>query len=85
MIKAFTVGKNIFSSQEHVLIIAEIGTGHNGSLQKAKELVAAAKESGADAVKFQIVYADEILHPDTGFVNLPTGKIPLYERFRELE
>ena len=85
MIKAFTVGKNIFSSQEHVLIIAEIGTGHNGSLQKAKELVAAAKESGADAVKFQIVYADEILHPDTGFVNLPTGRIPLYERFRELE
>jgi len=52
MIKAFTVGKNIFSSQEHVLIIAEIGTGHNGSLQKAKELVAAAKESGADAGKF---------------------------------
>ena len=85
MVKAFTVGKNIFSSQEHVLIIAEIGTGHNGSLQKAKELVAAAKESGADAVKFQIVYADEILHPDTGFVNLPTGRIPLYERFRELE
>lgn len=67
------------------MIIAEIGTGHNGSLQKAKELVAAAKESGADAVKFQIVYADEILHPDTGFVNLPTGRIPLYERFRELE
>lgn len=85
MIKAFTTGKNIFSSQEHVLIIAEIGTGHNGSLQKAKELVAAAKESRADAVKFQIVYADEILHPDTGFVNLPTGRIPLYERFRELE
>ena len=67
------------------MIIAEIGTGHNGSLQKAKELIAAAKESGADAVKFQIVYADEILHPDTGFVNLPTGRIPLYERFRELE
>ena len=67
------------------MIIAEIGTGHNGSLQKAKELVAAAKESGADAVKFQIVYADEILHPDTGFVNLPTGRIPLYERFRGLE
>lgn len=85
MIKVFKVGNNTFSSQEHVLIIAEIGTGHNGSLQKAKELVAAAKESDADAVKFQIVYADEILHPDTGFVNLPTGRIPLYERFRELE
>ncbi|MGI5099608.1 N-acetylneuraminate synthase family protein [Treponema vincentii] len=85
MIKAFRIGERVFSPQERILIIAEIGTGHNGSLQKAKELIAAAKESGADAVKFQIVYADEILHPDTGFVNLPTGRIPLYERFRELE
>ena len=81
MIKAFRIGERVFSPQEHILIIAEIGTGHNGSLQKAKELIAAAKESGADAVKFQIVYADEILHPDTGFVNLPTGRIPLYEFF----
>ena len=81
----FQAGGKIFSSQEHMLVIAEIGTGHNGSLQKAKELIAAAKESGADAVKFQIVYADEILHPDTGFVELPTGRIPLYERFKELE
>ncbi|MGP1431468.1 MAG: N-acetylneuraminate synthase family protein [Treponema sp.] len=85
MITAFKAGGKIFSSQEHILVIAEIGTGHNGSIKKAKELIAAAKESGADAVKFQIVYADEILHPDTGFVELPTGRIPLYERFRTLE
>ena len=85
MVKEFKAGGQVFSSQEHILVIAEIGTGHNGSLQKAKELIVAAKEGGADAVKFQIVYADEILHPDTGFVNLPTGRIPLYERFKELE
>ena len=66
-------------------IIAEIGTSHEGSIQKAKQLVDAAVESGANTVKFQWVYADEILHPDTGFVQLPTGKIPLYQRFRELE
>ena len=67
------------------LIIAEIGTSHEGSLQKAKELVDAAASSGADVVKFQWVYADEILHPATGLVHLPTGDIPLYERFRQLE
>ncbi len=67
------------------MVIAEIGTSHNGSLQKAKELIDGAKASGADAVKFQWVYADEILHPDTGFVNLPTGRIPLYDRFKTLE
>ena len=66
-------------------IIAEIGTSHGGDIEKAKKLIDCAVESGADYVKFQWVYADEILHPDTGFVNLPTGKIPLYERFKELE
>lgn len=85
MEKVFKTAGKEFSSRKHILVIAEIGTGHNGSVQKAKELIAAAKESGADAVKFQIVYADEILHPDTGFVALPTGRIPLYERFKALE
>lgn len=67
------------------LIIAEIGTSHEGSIEKARKLVDAGVNSGADCIKFQWVYADEILHPDTGFVSLPTGNIPLYERFRQLE
>ena len=67
------------------LIIAEIGTSHEGSIEKAKLLVDAAAGAGADCVKFQWVYADEILHPDTGFVDLPTGRIPLYQRFKQLE
>ena len=67
------------------LIIAEIGTSHEGDINKARQLVDAAAEAGADCVKFQWVYADEILHPDTGFVDLPTGRIPLYERFKQLE
>lgn len=66
-------------------IIAEIGTSHEGSFEKAKKLVDAAAASGADTIKFQWVYADEILHPKTGTVHLPTGDIPLYERFRQLE
>lgn len=66
-------------------IIAEIGTAHNGSLEKAYALIDEAKNAGADIIKFQWVYADEILHPDTGFVNLPGGSIRLYDRFKELE
>ncbi len=66
-------------------IIAEIGTAHSGSIEKAYKLIDAASDAGADCVKFQWVYADEILHPDTGFVKLPTGNIRLYDRFKELE
>lgn len=67
------------------LIIAELGTGHGGSLSKAKELVDGAVEAGADCIKYQLVYADEILHPNTGVVPLPGGQIRLYDRFKELE
>ena len=66
-------------------IIAEIGTSHEGNLEKARALVDCACDAGADAVKFQWVYAEEILHPKTGFVKLPTGNIPLYDRFKALE
>jgi sialic acid synthase SpsE len=67
------------------LVIAELGTGHGGDPVKARELCDAAAEAGADCVKFQIVYANEILHPRTGEVTLPGGKIRLYDRFKELE
>jgi sialic acid synthase SpsE len=80
----FALGNRKFNAQR-ALIIAELGTSHGSSLARAKELADAAGEAGADCVKFQIVYADEILHPHTGEVALPGGKIRLYERFRQLE
>ncbi|MCL1815019.1 MAG: N-acetylneuraminate synthase family protein [Treponema sp.] len=66
-------------------IIAELGTSHGGDLIKARELVAAAAEAGADCIKCQIVFAGEILHPNTGTVGLPGGAIPLYLVFKGLE
>ena len=72
-------------NKSNIKIIAEIGTSHEGSIEKSKELVDAAAWAGADTIKFQWVYADEILHPDTGFVKLPTGNIRLYDRFKQLE
>jgi len=67
------------------LIIAELGTSHGGDLVKARELIAAAAEAGADCVKCQIVFADEILHPKTGMVSLPRGEISLFSAFKKLE
>jgi sialic acid synthase SpsE len=70
---------------EKPLVIAELGTSHNGDIAKAKQMINAAAEAGADCVKFQMVYADEILHPNTGEVALPGGKIRLYDKFKALE
>jgi N-acetylneuraminate synthase len=66
-------------------IVAEIGTGHEGDLVRASELIHAARESGADCAKFQYVLAHEIVHPETGAVALPGGPTPLFDRFTELE
>ena len=41
-------------------IIAEISANHNGDFQNAQELVLAAKNAGADAVKLQTFTADSI-------------------------
>ena len=44
---------------EKIKIIAEAGVNHNGSLRNALKLVDVAKNSGADAVKFQTFIASE--------------------------
>ncbi|MEQ9363537.1 MAG: N-acetylneuraminate synthase [Leptospirales bacterium] len=46
------------------LIIAEAGVNHNGDLELARELIAAAAEAGADFVKFQTFSADRLVARD---------------------
>lgn len=49
-----------FSLPDHCFIIAEAGVNHNGSLDIACQLVDAAAEAGADAVKFQTFRAEKL-------------------------
>lgn len=46
---------------DKVLIIAEAGVNHNGSIDTAKKLIDVAKESGADIVKFQTAKLDSLV------------------------
>ncbi|MCD6068708.1 MAG: neuB [Bacteroidetes bacterium] len=45
----------------NVFIIAEAGVNHNGSMQMAKQLIDAAAEAKADAVKFQTFIAENVM------------------------
>ena len=47
-----------------VFIIAEAGVNHNGEVKLAKELCLAAKEAGADCVKFQTWITEKIITKD---------------------
>jgi N-acetylneuraminate synthase/N,N'-diacetyllegionaminate synthase len=47
-----------------VLIIAEAGVNHNGSLENAKKLILAGAEAGVDYVKFQTFKAHKLVSKD---------------------
>ena len=50
-------------------IIAEAGLNHNGEIEKAFEMIRVAKESGADAIKFQTFKASEFIQ-DTSLIHV---------------
>ncbi len=58
-----------------VEIIAEMAQGFEGNYNQAKLLVTAAASAGANAAKFQLVYADELATPDYEY----------YDFFKSLE
>jgi sialic acid synthase SpsE len=55
----------VISAADRCYIIAEIGVNHNGSLELAHRLIDEAADSGADAVKFQTFFAEDLLMEDT--------------------
>lgn len=47
--------------EDPVFVIAEIGSNHNQDINRAYELIDAAKEAGADAVKFQSLNLEKLI------------------------
>jgi N,N'-diacetyllegionaminate synthase len=61
--KHFKIGDRMVGHGHPAFIIAEVGINHNGNVAVAKEMISAAWESGADAVKIQTFITSEFLHP----------------------
>jgi N,N'-diacetyllegionaminate synthase len=70
-------------------IVAEAGINHNGELPKAFKMIEVAKQSGADAVKFQTFKAEEFCGDKTQmFTYQSQGKKvtePMFEMFHRYE
>jgi N,N'-diacetyllegionaminate synthase len=68
------------------LVIAEIGVNHNGDIQLAKEMIAAAKDTGVDVVKFQTYKAEEVMTDQTPLASyMKDGDRNFLELARRLE
>lgn len=79
------IGSRWVGNGRPVYIVAEAGSNHNGSLQKALRLIDVAVEAGADAVKFQNFKAARLYPRGAGQSDyLKTAK-PIYEIIEELE
>ena len=60
MNKEIQIGRKVISESSPAYIVAEMSANHNMDFNRAKEIIKAAKESGADAVKIQTYTPDTI-------------------------
>jgi N-acetylneuraminate synthase len=71
------MNNNIKKIKNRVLIIAEAGVNHNGSIEMAKQLIDVAADAGADVVKFQTFKAEKVISkyaPKAGYQKKTTIK-----------
>lgn len=82
--KSFKIGDKLVGDNR-TFIIAEIGSNHNQDIKLAYELIDAAVESGADAVKFQSIKPDKLYRmkeQDQDFIEL-LSSIELKEEWHQ--
>ena len=54
----------IVKRKKKILIIAEVGTNHNGSIQRALRMIRKIASSGADVIKFQLAIPEKVYSQD---------------------
>lgn len=67
-----------------VLIIAEAGVNHNGDIKVARELIDAAKESGADIVKFQTAKLESLVSESAQMAEYQKKNINMVKSQKEM-
>ncbi len=87
MSRLFKIGNRTIGSGESIFVIAEAGVNHNGDPVLALDLVDAAKEAGADAVKFQTFRAEELASHDVPQASYQkrSGEKSQYQMLKDLE
>ena len=83
------IGNRTIGPDHDPFVILEAGINHNGDLAMAKEMILVARQSGADAIKFQTFKAEEfIADPGLPFTYKSQGKEvteSMLEMFRRYE
>jgi len=81
----FEIGDQLIGPEEPTFVIAEAGSNHNGDLDTAKELIDAAVDAGADAVKFQTFRAENLYVEESGEVEYLSDGRSIYEIIESME
>ncbi|OVE74929.1 N-acetylneuraminate synthase [archaeon D22] len=83
------INNKIIGDGNPALIVAEIGVNHNQDIELAKKTIRAAKESGADAVKFQTWKTENIILKDSEMAEYQKKNLNLvesqYDMLKKLE
>src|SRR5689334_20428100 len=80
------IGTRLIGPDHEPYIISELSANHNGSIKLAREMIDAAADCGADAVKVQCYTADSICANDGTVVESgPWAGRKLYELYKEAE
>lgn len=73
-VSTISVGNRMIGEGHPAYIIAEMSANHAGSLERAKEIVHAAKEAGADCLKIQTYTPDTLtIDCDNSFFHIEKG------------
>lgn len=81
------VKDRLIGDDHPVFVIGEIGINHNGDVNIAKKIIAGAKHSGADAVKFQKRTPEVCVHKDQWNIerDTPWGRMTYIDYRHKIE